>query len=104
MAADDGLSCVGGDLRLLRIFVRKPRRDDCRYEAGEAVQDELHHAAFQAAQAMQQFARGEPRRAHDQHPHKRVYLPHLEQNVIDRRNHQRLHDEEQKAVAGCITS
>jgi hypothetical protein len=33
-----------------------------------------------------------------------VYLPHLEQNVIDRRNHQRLHDEEQKAVAGCITS
>ena len=47
------------------------------------MKDELHHAAVRAAQVMQQFARGEPRRAHDQHPHTRAYLPDVEQNVID---------------------
>jgi len=36
--------------------------------------------------------RYEPGRAHDQHPHERTYLPDVDQNVIDRPEHQRRHD------------
>src|SRR6267378_8556080 len=84
--------CRSGRLRLFRIFVRQPRRDHRGHEAGEAVEDELHHAALRAAQATQQFARYEPGRAHDQHPHERTYLRDVDQNVIDRPEHQRRHD------------